>query len=868
MATFFDALGQYATNRVNNMADRFNTATEYFTDPQEALRKRMEEEEEERKRREREQQLMAEMEQRQRDQEQANTPVKQTIVTNPDGTQEMTIKGTPQALSGMNPNTPTVTAPVAPSVAPGSPELTGSPDQDRERLIREAQERERVATQPITPVAPQPQPVVVQTPPQPETQAPRMMPAVFQPGTQPTPQPAVAQAPVQVTPVAPQPQVTPQPLRAVPTQAATPAPAAAPAAATPPITTPAPAAAPPAAPAVVDFSAELSNLVSDPAKLASYYGDTSKPEPARKIALDLFQAHLKGTYSQDKATKTLEAAAQGDRKAQNEVMRDLQREDGSYIKAILFARLGLNRLAEEEQNKLGNIGKTVSRAILGTSPYTIETDNRGAIVRAWDESGSRADEKTLAALNSSAVKQGAQAYGFTGGISTLPTTGEPLQARQNAITGQAEYIYMTGPNRGQIYTGKEIPVQQRVQTQAMVDYNRKLIDFATNPNIAAGTEALKFAIDAYGINSPEVQRTQAQINRVLGPQALNQIISAVPAPAGQAAPQAAPAPSATPSAVPQGGPAVPAPAGQAALQAAPAGQPAPQAAPSAAPAVGGTGGRVAGGAGGQPLPGESPAAFRKRMDIGTAAAKENIQVQGARAQSFNKILDEEVRPEAQKGDTIVSIRKQQFAMFDRPGIDANKLFGLYTAAQESPGDQKLSIIRDIFGGVFKPETEVSQRLAQLNLTPQEKAALVEYNIANQKINAATLKQTAGGGSVSDAEQKANRDANVDITKVPALGAYNAMAQSQFDGDRARYKADWALTQPAQNALELDRAWRKESQRLAKIYQETATARAKFIAQNGGTYSAVREGYRRFPIPEYDPESGSWKKTKPLAEILK
>ena len=51
---------------------------------------------------------------RRMDIEQAETPVKQTITTNPDGTQEMTIKGTPQSLSSMNPNTPTVTGPASP----------------------------------------------------------------------------------------------------------------------------------------------------------------------------------------------------------------------------------------------------------------------------------------------------------------------------------------------------------------------------------------------------------------------------------------------------------------------------------------------------------------------------------------------------------------------------------------------------------------------------------------------------------------------------------------------------------------------------------------------------------------------------------
>jgi hypothetical protein len=258
---------------------------------------------------------------------------------------------------------------------------------------------------------------------------------------------------------------------------------------------------------------------------------------------------------------------------------------------------------------------------------------------------------------------------------------------------------------------------------------------------------------------------------------------------------------------------------------------------------------------------------RQNAALGEAQTKEAIQVAGKRSESFNKILDEEVRPQAQAGDTVSSVRKQQFAIFDRPGVDSNKLFGLYNAAQGAPGDQKLSIMRDIFGGIFKPEAEVSQRLALLNLTSQERTALEEYNIANQRINAATLKQTAGPGSVSDAEQRANRESNVDPTKVPALGAYNAMAQSQFSGDLARYKGDWADTQPATNALQLDKAWRKESQSLSEVYGNIAKQRAQYIAGNGATTAAVREGYRKFPIPEYDPNSGTWKKTKPIAEIL-
>jgi hypothetical protein len=52
-----------------------------------------------------------ESEEERRLREAINQPVKQSITYNPDGTREMTIKGTPEALSPVNPNTPTFTTP-------------------------------------------------------------------------------------------------------------------------------------------------------------------------------------------------------------------------------------------------------------------------------------------------------------------------------------------------------------------------------------------------------------------------------------------------------------------------------------------------------------------------------------------------------------------------------------------------------------------------------------------------------------------------------------------------------------------------------------------------------------------------------------
>jgi hypothetical protein len=65
-------------------------------------------------------------------QEALNTPVKQTIVTNPDGTQEVTVKGTPEALSSANPNTPTL-------VQPGQPVSPDESAAETARLQRQAQ---------------------------------------------------------------------------------------------------------------------------------------------------------------------------------------------------------------------------------------------------------------------------------------------------------------------------------------------------------------------------------------------------------------------------------------------------------------------------------------------------------------------------------------------------------------------------------------------------------------------------------------------------------------------------------------------------------------------------------------------------------
>jgi hypothetical protein len=304
---------------------------------------------------------------------------------------------------------------------------------------------------------------------------------------------------------------------------------------------------------------------------------------------------------------------------------------------------------------------------------------------------------------------------------------------------------------------------------------------------------------------------------------------------------------------------------------------APQAAPGQGPAPSSNPNIPSAGYGPSNVPGGAPQ--------GTVAQqRQQLEIGGKRTEAFNKIIDTEYRETAAKGEIVSANRKKQFEILNRVDPDTNKgvaeqISGLATAANEGPGAQKFTIIRDLIAGKVVTNSngtpmnaeQLSERLRQLGLSSAVKGALQEFNALNAQIAAQTLKETAGPGSVSDAEQQANRARNVDITKTPMLGAYNMMSQSQFSGDLQRYKADLAASDNnrAPNATAFDRDFRKTSAALSDSYKKVTEARLDFINKNGGANNpnAIRVGYKRFPVPEYDPQSGNWKYLKPLTDIF-
>lgn len=140
--------------------------------------------------------------------------------------------------------------------------------------------------------------------------------------------------------------------------------------------------------------------------------------------------------------------AEAEQKIQNATPNDLSRymrertKEGSYVKALLYARLGLNDLAQKEQELLSPTLKMGVALDETGKQFTVERDNTGAIVRGFDSNGKTLNQETLAKLSAGAMPT--QAH-------LLPSThGSPVQ-RTNS-QGQVETgLMMYDPRTQQTY---------------------------------------------------------------------------------------------------------------------------------------------------------------------------------------------------------------------------------------------------------------------------------------------------------------------------------------------------------------------------------------------------------------------------------
>jgi hypothetical protein len=125
---------------------------------------------------------------------------------------------------------------------------------------------------------------------------------------------------------------------------------------------------------------------------------------------------------------------------------------------------------------------------------------------------------------------------------------------------------------------------------------------------------------------------------------------------------------------------------------------------------------------------------------------------------------------------------------------------------------------------------------------------------NNQIAPLTLRANAGPGAVSDAEQKANREANVDIARQPLYSGLTLMTRDQFNKDLAVAKNDFRSNNPEIRKTDaLNKAWAGQEKRANEAYDSIYAARAAYIAKHnldGKNPGAVVDAFKYYPVPTW------------------
>ena len=239
--------------------------------------------------------------------------------------------------------------------------------------------------------------------------------------------------------------------------------------------------------------------------------------------------------------------------------------------------------------------------------------------------------------------------------------------------------------------------------------------------------------------------------------------------------------------------------------------------------------------------------------------KQNVGIRKEERESFNKFATEDIVPKGQTGGELARIRRSQINGPD--GILNNPELAGILQGQGGAFTEAGNIIRDLVTGNYANPDELSRRVTSLNLDQRQKDVMYTQIGLQAQINPLTLKSNAGAGSVSDAEQKANRDANVDILRQPLYSGLTLMTRNQFQSDLNAYRSAFKDGRPdLQTTSQFNSAWSAEKKRLDDAYDRIYAERAKYIAQynkDGKNPGAVIDAYRHFPVPTYNSESRKW-----------
>ena len=496
---------------------------------------------------------------------------------------------------------------------------------------------------------------------------------------------------------------------------------------------------------------DVTQIQDNPNALAAYSTNQSNNPAGRDLARSLLQQGFESQKKQTEAQKKVDAAISSGNML--EVAREASKsgDEVSYIKAYLFQRLGLTKLAQDEQEKINPTVKWERVMTSDNKPAIIKVDRRGMPIEGYTAEG-RMTDKQLINIGSN------QGIDIVGGTYVNDRTGQVGRVVTDKRTG-VSYI-QTDTGRVGMAGFRPQSTTGTLGDMATRQYQQARIDFETKPSIATATEYLKFAQTVDPGDGSMIRSAQEQIARlpfgrqVLGGQAAQP--TAQPAAGAAAAVPVQPAvmPPTTPAtgAMPAA-PVVPAAPATGAMPAAPVTPPQP-----VRPAVPVTGAQAAGAAPVVPTapvvaaiprpstqirPGESPAVYQERIRR-EAAAYESALRQGEAQQRAG--LDVGV---AQQRANIEVGQQQQIR--SQQSIEANRK---QAGELEQNARTVLSTIDQLlqhpgFNDVIGVKESIGAYLPFLPGDARDFRAL--YDQLNGQTFITAYKELKGGGSITEAE---------------------------------------------------------------------------------------------------------------------
>jgi len=586
-------------------------------------------------------------------------------------------------------------------------------------------------------------------------------------------------------------------------------------------------------PSSEQFVTRYQDTQTDPAGLMKLATDDTAPdwikERARNRAADLI------TEQRDtmKAKEALAAATPNDlaRYLQGKTKSGEDYNLTTRIRAMLFSASGNNELAMREWNKLDNTG---------TDKYVQGADGQSYLLR------TRANGEVMGGFN---AKTGAaltpeEIVNVSAGVQTQKGVHQAADTYADP-TGKIKGNFVLETRPGQAPVFKEVGTG-RVATAAEGAVLRKIGVTGTLEDQLA-RQRQKLMTDLQFVEPTKRMEFAARFDAEHGTNFAGELKNQMP---GSFGGQPAQATTVAPSVAASGG----APAGQAVSgPVAPTGNiPTGPIAPGAAIT--------------KPVAGMTPAQIKQQETLGTEAGKAGIAVGETEQKEFVKDMKPAIGTAASDGQMIGSARRQQLDLIKSNPSILNIMNGDGTRF-----DQARNIITRIATGAYSDENKEAlyKDVKATGLSQAEQGALLDFANLNTGINAKTLKANSGAGSISNAEQQANKDANIgNVDRIPAYAALSGLHRSQFSGDLAASKQAFLDTHPdIKTTSQFNSAWAKEEANLLKGYQGIAKARFDVMGRApevGASKEAIAaykdrvfRAFEAYPAPKWDAATGKW-----------